>query len=244
MQAAQQCGLEVMIGAVGDLADEAVAAIRACNFQPNPGFFSSEETKAKAHEIFTEKTKIILATIDPMKINQAVAALYTTWMGVSTVLEREFAKTITMSVTIADYLKPTINFVLGPPVYRCVPKQYHKWVPIIIGWACKAAAMSVAWRVQRVLTAYTSAIAGGLMFSRSCIRMLRKRGVRLFGLIPDDCDHCFLDEIVGFTVAGFGLYSQIGGGFDFEIPFPINLVTWPFSLAERWIQWQITKKKE
>jgi hypothetical protein len=163
-------------------------------------------------------------------------------MGVSTVLEREFARTITLAVTIADYLRPTINFVLGPPAYRCVPQQYHKWVPIVLGWACKAAAMSVAWRVQRVLTAYTSAVAGGLMFSRSCVRMLRKRGVRLFGLIPENCDRSILDELIGFTVAGFGLYSQIGDGFDFEIPFPINLVTWPFSLAERWIQWQITKK--
>jgi hypothetical protein len=104
--------------------------------------------------------------------------------------------------------------------------------------------MSLAWRVQRVLTAYTSAITGGLMFSRACIRMLRKRGVRLFGLIPENCENSFLDEVIGFTVAGFGLYSQIGDGFDFKIPFPVNLVTWPFSLAERWIQWQITKKQK
>jgi hypothetical protein len=101
VQAAQHCGLDVMIAAVNELADEAVAAIRACNFQPTKGFFPDGEARMKAHEIFTQKTKIVLATIDPMKINQAIAALYTTWMGVSTVLEREFARTITLSVTIA-----------------------------------------------------------------------------------------------------------------------------------------------
>jgi hypothetical protein len=239
VQAAQHCGWEVMVDAVDDLAEEAVAAIQACDFQ-----FSRGAEPKKAHEIFTEKTKIVLATIDPMKINEAVAALYTTWMGVSTVLEKEFAETIALSITIADYIRPVINFVLAPPVSRCIPPEYHKWVPIVLGWACKAAAMSFAWRIQRVLTAYTSAIAGGLMFSRSIFRMLRKRGIRLFGLIPEDSDKSYLDEIVGFTVAAFGLYSQIGDGFDFDIPFPLSLVTWPFGLAERWIQWQITNKVE
>lgn len=243
LQAARHCGWEVMVGAVNDLAEEAVAAIQACDFRPSRGFHPRTNGAPMASgKILTQKTKIVLATIDPMKINQAVAALYTTWMGVSTVLEREFAKTIALSVTIADYVKPITDMILAPPAYRCVPRAYHKWVPVILGWSCKAVAMSVAWRIQRVLTAYTSAIAGGQMFSRSCFRMLRKRGVRLFGLIPEDCDRSYLVELIGFTIAAFGLYSQIGDGFDFEIPFPINLVTWPFGLAERWIQWQITKK--
>lgn len=236
-QAAQHCGWEVMVDAVNVLAEEAVAAIQACNFQPSRGY-----KPTTAREIFTEKTKTVLATIDPMKINQAVAALYTTWMGVSTVLEKEYAKTIALSITIGDYIRPLTDFVLAPPAYRCIPQQYHKWFPIVLGWACKAAAMSFAWRIQRVLTAYTSSIAGGLMFSRSIFRMLRKQGVRWFGLIPEDCDRSYLDEIVGYTVAAFGLHSQIGNGFNFDIPFPLSLVTWPFELAERWIQWQITKR--
>jgi hypothetical protein len=66
----------------------------------------------------------------------------------------------------------------------------------------------------------------------------------LFGLIPKDTGKSYLDEFVGFIIAGFGFYSQIGRGFSFEVPFPINLVSWPFGLAERWIQWQITKKVE
>jgi len=230
LQAAQHCGWEVAVEAVDDLVDEGLAAVQACDY-----------TASTARELLTENTKIVLATIDPVKINQAVAALYTTWMGVSVVLEREFARTIALSVTIGDYLRPITNFLLAPPAYKCIPQSYHKWVPVVLGWGCKAAAMSFAWRIQRVLTAYSSAVAGGLMFSRSCFRMLRKRGVRLFGLIPKDCDKSFLDEILGFLVAALGLYSQIGHGFSFDIPFPLNLVTWPFELAERWIQWTITK---
>jgi hypothetical protein len=184
-----------------------------------------------------------LATVDPMKINQAVAALYTTWIGVSTVLEREYAKTITMSMTISSCLEPLTNAIIAPPVCLCVPEQYQRWVPVVLGWACKAAAMSITWRIQRVVTAYTSAVAGGLMFARACIRMLSKRGWKFFGLIKED-HSSWIDEFIGFLVGGLGLYTQVGNGFSIKVPFPLNLVTWPFDWAERWIQWQITKDKD
>ena len=229
IQAAQHCGWEVAVAAVDCLVDEAVSAIQACD----------TSAAATARELLMLNTKIVMATIDPVKINDAVAALYMTWMGVSVVLEREFARTIALSVTIGDYMRPMANLVLAPPVYRCTPQAYHKWVPLVMGWVCKAAAMSVAWRIQRVLTAYSSAVAGGLMFSRSCFRMLRKRGI---GRMPQDGDNkLFLEEVLGFLVAAAGLYSQIGHGISFRIPFPLRLVTLPFELAEHWIQWAITK---
>ena len=110
--------------------------------------------------------------------------------------------------------------------------------------------MSLAWRVQRVLTATTSAITGGLMFARALLRMWnktfkdKKRGpvTRMVGaVIRENHRETFLDEIIGLMVAGIGLYSQIGHGFDFRVPFPLSLVLWPFDIAEKWIQWQITK---
>ena len=51
--------------------------------------------------------------------------------------------------------------------------------------------------------------------------------------------------MIAITVGGIGFYTQIEhqyrNNFSFEIPFPISLVTWPFDLAEKWIQWYITK---
>jgi hypothetical protein len=236
LQAARYCGWESMVEALDDLTEEAGAALDA---------FTREEHGygRSAREIFTEKTMVVLATVDPMKINQAVAALYTTWIGVSTVLEREYAKTITMSMTISSCLEPLTNAIIAPPVCLCVPEQYQRWVPVVLGWACKAAAMSITWRIQRVVTAYTSAVAGGLMFARACIRMLSKRGWKFFGLIKED-HSSWIDEFIGFLVGGLGLYTQVGNGFSIKVPFPLNLVTWPFDWAERWIQWQITKDKD
>jgi hypothetical protein len=146
---------------------------------------------------------------------------------------------------MAGYIEGVARFVIGPPAYMCVPEDYHQWVPVVIGWSCKAIAMNVAWRMQRVLTASTSAMTGGLMFSRAIMRMLSKGGPRLFGTIREDHEESILDEVVGFMVAGIGFYTQIEAqyrsGFSFRVPFPLSLIMWPFDWAERWIQWQITK---
>jgi hypothetical protein len=256
IQAARHCGWEIMCQAILDLTDEAVAAIDALNVAEEN--LDQEEPKT-ARQVILEKTRIVLITVDPMKINQATAALYTTWMGVSAVLEREFARTIALAVSIGGYVTPIAKFVLGRPLYFVIPSDYHRWVPVLVGWSCKGIAMSIAWKIQRVLTAYTSAVTGGLMFTRACSRMLYRRGIRLFGLIspldqpaaagptgsvrPSENINVYspLEEIFGIMIAGFGLYSQIGHGFAFRVPFPLSLVTWPFGLAERWIQWQITK---
>jgi hypothetical protein len=155
----------------------------------------------------------------------------------------------------------------------CISSNYYKWIPVVIGWVCKALAMSLAWRVQRVLTAYTSAIAGGLLCARAVCRIVQKRWVgirRRFGSFTnknkkkknskkttnfsttakdnsDDLnflENTHLDEFLGYMIAICGLYAQMGQGFSFQVPFPLNLVTWPFDIAERWIQWQITKKSK
>lgn len=269
VQAAQHCGYQNMITAIQVLVDEATTAMQACDFSSIPFTANTPQQQAQFHrkrarEIFTEKTKIVLATIDPVRINEAIAAIYTTWMSTSIVLEREFARTITLSITIAESIQPIVSLLLNKPLQLCISTSYYKWIPIIIGWVCKAMAMSLAWRIQRVLTAYTSAIAGGLMCARALCRIAHQRwgGIRRrLGLSPkkqttnanfstapnstadQNFENTHVDEFLGYVIALCGLYSQIGQGFSFEVPFPLNLVTWPFDIAERWIQWQITRKR-
>ena len=234
LNAAQHSGWQTMLRALQDLTEEAQVGLEAATkAQP-------QDPSLTAKQVFRQKTMVVLASVDPVKINQATGALYTTWLGVSTVLEREFAEIITLSMTLADYLDPITQFLLAPPLYLCVPDEYSQWVPVAIGWACQAAAMTLAWRIQRVLTAYTSAITGGLMFSRATMRMLYKRGFRMFGLVQNNDSYTGLDEIVGLTVGALGLYSQIGNGFDFSVPYPFALVTWPFDWAEKWLEWKVT----
>jgi hypothetical protein len=255
LQAAQHCGWNVMVQAIQDLTDEATRVAKALSLEDvqtaKYGFDDEDHASAKRQQLsrlFAQRTSIVMATLDPEKINQAAGALYTTWLGVSSVLEKEYARVITLSLTLAHYIERIATFVLAPPAYLCVQQRYHQWVPVVIGWGCKAAAMNIAWRIQRLLTAATSAMTGGLLFARAITRMLSKRGIRWFGLIPDVKDNheaTAFDEVIGFMLAAVGFYTQFEtqwkSGFSFRVPFPLYLLTWPFDWAERWIQWQITK---
>ena len=248
LQAAQQYGWNVMVEAIEDLAEEAIRAIEALEQDEAMSaskFGGTPINGADMAQSFRKKTGIVMAAVDPMKINQAAGALYMTWVGVKSVLEQEYARVITLSLTMARYIERVARFVLAPPAYFMVPDKYHQWVPVVIGWGCKAAAMNIAWRIQRIMTAATSAVTGGLLFARAVARMLSKRGIRLFGLIREDHESTFLDEIIGFLVAGLGFYTQFESqwrsGFSFRVPFPLSLITWPFDFLESWIQWQITK---
>ena len=249
LQAAQQYGWNVMVEAIQDLAEEAIRAIDAleADGELHATKFSglSSVNEADLRRSFAQKTGVVMATVDPMKINQAAGALYMTWIGVRSVLEQEYARVITLSLTMARYIERVARFILAPPARLIVADKYHQWIPVVIGWGCKGAAMNIAWRIQRIMTAATSAVTGGLLFARAIARMLSKRGIRLFGLIREDDESTFLDEVIGFLVAGLGFYTQFESqwrsGFSFRVPFPLSLVTWPFDWAEKWIQWQITK---
>ena len=41
-----------------------------------------------------------------------------------------------------------------------------------------------------------------------------------------------------YGIALFGFYCQLMWGFG--LPFPLNIVMWPFSLVEWYIRWSIT----
>lgn len=239
LQAARHCGWEIMVDAIQDLTDEAIKIIDATEDLQWEKYMNRKD-------LFLHQANIVLKTVDPMKINQAAAALYTTWLGVSAVLEREYARTISLSLTLAYYFEGVAHWILEPPLKCVVHKDYHKWVPVVVGWGCKAVAMNIAWRIQRVLTASTSAMTGGVMFARAILRILHRRGVTFFGWIGETGEESPLDEIIGFTVGAIGFWTQIEAqyknNFSFKVPFPLSLITWPFDMLEKWIQWVITKE--
>jgi hypothetical protein len=272
LQAAKYCGWSIMVSAVTDLTNEAIKVIDEIDEQQ-----TRSDIFYNRKDLFLQQTNIVLKTVDPMKINQAAGALYTTWLGVSTVLRQEYARVINLSLTLASGIERISYFILQVPLNIITPKDYQKWVPAIIGWISKGIAMRLAWRIERILTASTSAIAGGAMFASSIIQMFnnsnkfkrlfsgkkkkkKKKKKEYHSYSDDDDDIIYIDEdeeniprqrpslvenMLGITVGGVGFYTQIEhqykNNFSFEIPFPLSLVTWPFDLAERWIQWYITK---
>jgi hypothetical protein len=107
----------------------------------------------------------------------------------------------------------------------------QRWVPVLIDWMCKAIGMSVAWKVQTVISAVASAMAGGLIISRAILQIVAK---------GKDHNDTLADEVASYGFAGVGFYFQYYVGFS--APFPLSLVLWPVDIAETYIRWSITKR--
>ena len=191
-------------------------------------------------ELLMRKTRLIITKCEPGKINTAAGGLYMSWIAVVATLKVQFARTIALALSIADLLQKPCDWLVAPAAFVVVPTDYHKWVPVVLGWICKSAAMSIAWYIQRIISALTSAIRGGLMCTRALVKFAYRRGWKLGGLICEDDEDTYIDEVAGFLLAFLGFYFQWYLGF--YVPFPLNLILFPFEMAESYIQWTITSR--
>ena len=148
-------------------------------------------------------------------------------------LRIEFAKTITLGVLMAQCVEyPVLKYVL-PIVTPLAPKEVQHWGPTAVSAATKAAAVWFAWTLQVYVSAVQSAMRGGLLFSRGLMAYANKTG-----RLQLRADDSLVDEFVGYFIAGLGFYVQWNLGFD--LPFPFNLIMFPFTMIEWYIRWSIT----
>jgi hypothetical protein len=173
------------------------------------------------------------------QVDEALGSLYKIWATVIATLSIKFARTIAMAVTLSNDFQKTIIHYAGPTIVSAVPKGYERWVPVVIGWLAKSIAISLAWSIQTIISACTSALEGGLMVTRSLLRILVRKGMKLGGLIPERHEDTYIDEVSGYLLAAVGLYFQFRIGFD--ISFPFNLVLLPFEAAESYLRWVTAK---
>jgi len=148
-------------------------------------------------------------------------------------LRLEFAKTITLGVSIAAMLdKPALRYGL-PILTHAVPAEYHRWLPTAIRTLCKAVAVSIAWWLAVAIAAFQSALRGGLMCSKALLRWAKSKQ-----LIEVQADETHLDEALGYALCVLGFYTQWVWGF--ALPFPFNIVLLPFTGVEWYIRWSVT----
>jgi len=187
-----------------------------------------------AQELLKRKMHLALTTIQPTVFQNALSGVYTGWIGVMASLKLQFAKTIALGAAIGKMIQRPAEMFLTPVLSRVMPKDYHPWIEVIIGTLCKSIAVSIAWTIQRIISAFHSAIRGGLMFSRGIMRYLNAKKYISF-----DEDDSYLDEAVGWVAAGFGFMFQLK--LRFTVPWIISILLWPFTLAEWYITWTISE---
>ena len=169
-----------------------------------------------------------LAIKDPSRLATAIGGLYTAWLAVQGTLRLEFAKTVTLGLSLADLLGPMAERLLLPSLNHIAPAELHHWLPILVRSATRALAVAIAWRLHVIVASVHLALRGGLLFSRSMSRWAMRQGYSVNAF----------DEPVGYGVAILGFACQ--WHWSFAMPFPFNLIFSPLSLVEWYIRWSVT----
>lgn len=185
-----------------------------------------------SQQLATRKTLLFMKTVDPSRMATAISGLQSGLMAVVATLQLKFAKSITLGSAIGEVaLKPLNKFVL-PTIETVLPPDYQKWGKPMLHYTVKSIAITIAWFIARVISAYHSAIRGGNMFTTNIIEYLNTMGYLKVNVVDTH-----VDEIAGYFIAGVGLWFQLSMGF--QLPFPLNVLLFPFTLLEWWFMWLV-----
>ncbi|OLQ06210.1 hypothetical protein AK812_SmicGene10529 [Symbiodinium microadriaticum] len=220
----KSAGGDQMLASLQDLQVDAVAVLQAnANMEKDLG----KPTSA------WEKVQLVLCTVDPQRISDALGSLWTGYMGLVLALKYKFARTVAFAHSIGDHLRPLAAKVLAPAALAVTPPEYRQWIEPSINLGCKAIATAAAWKLQRILSSVQTGIAGGLLVGRSAwsllLPALHRRGV----VSKQSVEDSMVDELIGWSLAASGIYYQIvqGGGA------PLFLL--PLTIVETWLQWSV-----
>lgn len=189
----------------------------------NDGIPDVQQIDSKA--LVTRKTVLFLKTVDPKRFSDAIAGLQSGFLAVLAVLKVQFAKAITLGNSIAAVLdKPANKFVL-PLLEKVLPAEYKRWAEPVIHYSVRSFAVSFAWTVHRVISAFHSAVTGGVMAAQNVCEYCNEMKIFEF-----DHTKSNLDEMIGYALAFLGLWFQLGMGF--QLPFIMRILLLPFTMAE------------
>ncbi|CAE6921411.1 unnamed protein product [Symbiodinium natans] len=184
------------------------------------------------HQVVQKKLAIALAVMEPDKVSGSISSIYVGWIGVIGVLRLQFARTVTLGEVIGSKVYKPVSKV-EPLIESVVAEEYQKWVPTITRWTCKLLAISLAWWIQRVISAVHSAIRGGMIFAEYLVDFLHEKGY-----LQTEHKETYIDEAIGWSIAVLGFLTQLALGF--QLPFLLNLFLLPVQFLEAFIVWSVS----
>jgi len=182
--------------------------------------------------LLARKMKLAVSTVEPATINEALACIFTGWAGVMAVLKIKFAKTVTLGHMIGEQLYHVAS-QSESLTSSAVPEEYRAWIPVTTKWLCKVVAISIAWWIQRVISAFHSAIRGGAMCTQYLLQFAKEKGYIHF-----DIEDLYVKQAAAWIIAALGFLFQLSVGFS--VPFPLSIFLWPVSIVEYFIVWSVS----
>lgn len=241
IEAAKHGGIREVAKAFSDLSTEALKVIDANKKDDDldenkDGIKDVKQISEK--ELILRKTNLVVTKANPDKVNNAISCIYKVWISVAAVLSLKFARNIALSQSISSFFyKPCHRFLL-PVAKKMTPDSYEKWLPTILRWIVNLIAITIAWKVQLFISAFTSALVGSLIITRTALKITKDNNIKLGGLLPENHTDTLLDEVLSYVIAAVGFYFQLKH--NFSAPFPLNLVLLPLEMTEQCIRWCIS----
>jgi len=199
-------------------------------------------------ELVRRKLVLIMKTIDePDRINTAAASIWAASISVLATLAIEFAATTAMALGIVSMIRfPILRFATPVLIDTLGPDLKH-WCPWIVDTATSLTLIYIAWEYKISVFAFYSALRGGRVFADALFAIIvenAKAGNNYCPIIGPDWDpnESVLDEVIGFLIASQGFIFQCTQ--DYELPFPINFLLFPFTIVENMIRAQVTNGAE
>lgn len=183
-------------------------------------------------ELITRKVKLFFKVADPAKLQEGANGVMSGFAAVVAVLKLQFAQTIALGASLGDMFTRGANKVLRPTLEHLLPADMHKWIPMVLSYLCRAAAITIAWWCQRVISALHSAMRGSDYLLSGIFGLLERYNVKIpFEVSPN---HPSISLAVGIAAT----YYQAGNWFG--LPFPFNILLLPLRVVEFLLAWIVT----
>jgi len=228
VEAYRMCGYETTMNSIRAIYEDiqkAVEANRKDNEvdEDNNGVADVSEISNK--QLVQRKILLYLKVINPKRLSDALAGINAGFLAVLATLHVRLAKAITLGSAIGTAIEIPIDKHVLPHLEKAMPPEYRKWAKPAVSYAIKSVTISLAWLLLRIISAFHSAIRGGLMFSRNILHYLSE-----MKYVQINHEETILDEVVGYSLALLGLLYQVFYGF--ALPFPFKIILFPFMVVE------------
>jgi len=227
-EAYRQCGWESTKKCIDDLLldfQKVAEANAKDDAKDDDGDGVSDVLQISAHDLAARKALLFFRTVDPVRFSGALSGLQSGFMAVVATLKVQFVKAIALGAAIAEILNVPASRFIVPALEIILPADYKRWAGPVVSYAVKSIAVSIAWTLARVISAFHSALKGGVMATRNILDYVDQMG--FYKINHEDT---YMDEIAGYVLAALGLWFQLS--FAFQLPLLMSVLLFPFTIAE------------
>ena len=183
-----------------------------------------------------EKTMVAAGAVDIEDLDTAMKSLLQGFFAVVATLQQRFCMAVTLGKSIGGMLeKPAVKFLLPfiNTLFPGIPANFKQYEERAMKYFVNVFAITMAFTLQTYVSTVQAAMRGGLMISRG----IMSYAVHMGWMGDINHEDTVIDEVAGYALAMWGIYSQFY--WQFQLPFPLNIIFWPASVAQNCLVWSM-----